>query len=207
MTMNCSLPFSRSRLVFPTVLVASLASGFAQPAPAPVTPAQLARYDLNRNGQLDAAELTALQNDDARAASVPVSTPGAAGEAVQLSPFEVRESNTGYHATNTMSGTRLNTKLEDLASSISVITKEQMADFAMLDLNDIFNYESSTEGTGNYTAFSVDRNGMVTDQIQNNPQGANRIRGIGSANISIGNFATSGRMPIDPIAIDAVEIS
>jgi hypothetical protein len=48
---------------------------------------------------------------------------------------------------------------------------------------------------------------MVTDQIQNNPQGANRIRGIGAANISLDNFATSGRVPIDPINVDAVEIS
>src|SRR6185503_5328605 len=43
--------------------------------------------------------------------------------------------------------------------------------------------------------------------IQNNPQGANRIRGIGAANISLNNFATSGRVPLDPINIDAVEIS
>lgn len=32
-----------------------------------------------------------------------------------------------------MSGTRLNSKVEDLASSITVITKEQMSDFALLD--------------------------------------------------------------------------
>ena len=77
----------------------------------------------------------------------------------------------------------------------------------MLDINDIFNYESNTEGTGNFTSFEVDRNGMVTDQIQDNPQGANRIRGIGAANIAVDNFANSGRVPLDPINIDAVEIS
>src|SRR5262245_19669632 len=57
-------------------------------------------------------------------------------ETVILSPFEVLSDTKGYFATNTLSGTRLNTKLEDLASSITVITKEQMADFAMLDIND-----------------------------------------------------------------------
>ena len=46
---------------------------------------------------------------------------------------------------------RLNSKLEDLASSISVVTKQQMQDFAMLDLNDVFLYEAGTEGTGTYT--------------------------------------------------------
>jgi hypothetical protein len=133
-------------------------------------------------------------------------SPGA-DQAIQLSPFEVKEDNTGYYASNTMSGTRMNTKIEDLGASISVVTKQQMADFAMLDINDIFSYESSTEGTSNYTAFEVDRNGMVSDRIQDNPQGANRIRGVGAANISLNNFATSGRVPIDPLNIDAIEIS
>lgn len=183
----------------------------AQTAPAP-SAATLAKYDLNKNGRLDPSEIAAQQADQAKAASAvttnnaPASATGGE-EAVVLSPFEVTEANNGYYATNTMSGTRLNTKLEDLASSISVVTKQQMSDFAMLDINDIFNYEASTEGTGNYTAFEVDRNGMVSDQVQNNPQGANRIRGGGAANISLSGFATTGRVPLDPSSIDAVEIS
>lgn len=175
-----------------------------------VDAATLAKYDSNSNGRLDPGELATLQADQAKAANTPVSsTATATGEkdVVELSPFEVTEHNHGYYAANTMSGTRLNAKIEDLASSISVVTKEQMKDFAMLDINDIFNYEASTEGTGNYTDFSVDRNGMVTDNIQNNPQGANRIRGVGAANIALNNFATSGRVPIDPISVDSVEIS
>jgi hypothetical protein len=88
-----------------------------------------------------------------------------------------------------------------------VVTKQQMSDFAMIDLNDIFNYEASTEGTGNFTNFSVDRNGMVGDSPMDNPQEANRIRGLTSANVSLNNFALSGRVPVDPINIDAVEIS
>ena len=171
------------------------------------SPAQLTRYDANHNGRLDPEEIAALERDQAKAASAAVTGPGVRDEAVQLSPFEVKEANNGYYATNTMSGTRLNTKLEDIGASISVVTKAQMQDFAMLDINDIFNYEASTEGTGNYTAFEVDRNGVVSDQIQNNPQGANRIRGIGAANISMNGFASSGRVPIDPSNIDAVEIS
>ena len=170
----------------------------------------LAKYDKNNNGKLDADELAAMQADQAKMAAAPVATsPGttAGDDTVQLSPFEVREANNGYYAPNTMSGTRLNTKIEDLGSAISVVTKQQMADFAMLDINDIFNYETSTEGTGNFTDFTVDRNGMVSDNIQNNPQGANRIRGVGAANIALNNFASSGRVPVDPIAIDGVEIS
>jgi len=128
-------------------------------------------------------------------------------QAVVLSPFEVKEDGKGYFATNTMSGTRLSTKLEDLASSISVVSKEQMADLAMLNINDIFAYTPGTEGTGTFTDFSVDRNGSPIDNSERDPNSANRIRGVGAANISLGNYETSGRVPVDPLTIDAVEIS
>jgi len=128
-------------------------------------------------------------------------------DVVKLSPFEVTESNNGYLATNTMSGTRLNSSLEDLGSSISVVTKQQMSDFAMLDINDIFAYEAGAEGVGTYTAFEINRNGQMTDNVQSDRESSNRLRGIGAANISRSGFATSGRVPVDPIDIDAVEIS
>ena len=66
------------------------------------------------------------------------STSKPAGETLVLSPFEVVASNRGYFSSNTMSGTRLNSKIEDLGQSITVMTKEQMSDFAMLDINDVF---------------------------------------------------------------------
>src|SRR5882724_12001032 len=75
----------------------------ATPAPDAKT---LAKYDKNQNGKLDADELAAKQADDAKAASVPVaSTPAAKEEVLELSPFEVSETNNGYYARNTMSGT------------------------------------------------------------------------------------------------------
>jgi len=138
---------------------------------------------------------------------------GRASEAapiVQLSPFEVSVDGRGYYGANTTAGTRLNTKIADLGASITVITKEQMEDFALLNIHDIFAYEAGTEGIHNYTEFSVDQNGAVTDSTNLNPQDANRIRCIGAANITFGNFETSGRVPLDPldpIDIDAVEIS
>jgi len=168
----------------------------------------LARAQATPAAPAPSAATLAKEKQAAGAVSTAPGTSTAANEeTVQLSPFEVSEANNGYYASNTMSGTRLNSKIEDLGSAISVVTKAQMSDFAMLDINDIFNYETSTEGTGNFTDFSIDRNGMVADNIQNNPQGANRIRGIGAANIALNNFANSGRVPVDPIAIDGVEIS
>jgi outer membrane receptor protein involved in Fe transport len=141
-------------------------------------------------------------------------TAGAGDEIIQLSPFQVAAgTDRGYQALNTLSGTRLNSKLEDLGSSITVVTKQQMDDLAVLDLNDVFLYEASTEGTGNYTQFTPNRNGGIIDGTANDPATANRIRGVGSpisgsgVNIAVGNFSSNRKIPMDPYNIDAVEIS
>ncbi|MSU24990.1 MAG: TonB-dependent receptor [Opitutus sp.] len=153
------------------------------------------------------AQSTAVPANTAAPASAQKTPAPVADEPVLLSPFEVRQDVRGYFASSTMSGTRLNSKIEDLASSLTVVTKEQMSDFAMLDLNDVFLYEAGTEGTGTFTDYSFDRNGAPIDNTQLDPGNANRIRGVGPANLSFGNFETSGRVPIDPINIDSVEIS
>ncbi|MBI5766304.1 MAG: TonB-dependent receptor [Verrucomicrobia bacterium] len=173
-----------------------------QAAPAPDA-ATLARYDKNKNGRLDADEAAALAADQKKIATAP----GSGEEIIALSPFEVVSDAKGYYASNTMSGTRFNSKLEDLASSITVVTKEQMADFAMLDINDVFLYTAGTEGTGTYTDYTIDRNGSVSENVSLNPTQANRVRGIGAANVSLGNFETMGRTPLDPLVLDAVEVS
>src|SRR5204862_324885 len=89
----------------------------------------------------------AMRADEAKAKGAVTSASGTAEspEVVELSPFEVREANNGYYASTTMSGTRLNAKLEDLASSISVVTKQQMQDFALVDIDDIGGYRTSLD--------------------------------------------------------------
>lgn len=133
--------------------------------------------------------------------------PNANEEVVKLSPFEVVEANKGYYASNTMSGTRINTKVEDLGASISIVTKQQMQDFALLSLSDVFSYEAGTEGTDNFTPYAAARSSGIAETIALSPETANRVRGLGSANIVSGNFAGTGRLPIDPSDIDALEIS
>lgn len=131
------------------------------------------------------------------------------GDVTVLSPFEVRsEENKGYQGDSAMSGSRLATKLEDIGASMSVITKEQLQDFALFDINDIFAMEATAEGTRTYTANSTNSSALLeVDEVAQNPQSANRIRGLGSANVSVGNVATSSSIPLDTYAVDAVEIS
>ena len=128
-------------------------------------------------------------------------------DTIVLSPFEVTAEATGYFQSNTMSGTRLNSKIEDLGQSITVMTKEQMSDFQMLDINDVFDHMASTEGTSSYSLFETDRTGAVVDQVSLSPNSANRVRGIGNANVAFSNIAMTGRVPVDPLWMDSLELS
>ena len=138
--------------------------------------------------------------------SIPVvTTPAPTEDVVQLSPFEVNDAqDKGYLATSAMSGTRLNSKIEDLAASLSVVTKQQLQDTAAVDINDVFMYETNTEGTAQWTPFSIDR-GTVSDDIQANPTGATRMRGITAANTAVDGFTSS--LPFDSYNVDSLEIS
>ena len=130
-----------------------------------------------------------------------------AEETVTLSPLRSDGGNKRLFQSNTMSGTRLNSKIEDLGQSITVMTKEQMADFAILDINDAFDYMASTEGTGSFSLFETDRTGAVVDQVSLDPNNANRVRGIGNANIAFNNIGMTGRVPVDPLWMDSLELS
>ena len=135
-------------------------------------------------------------------------------ETILLSPFTVVEDDKGYQALNTLAGTRLHSKLDDLGSSITVDTKQQMQDTAVLDINDLFRYEASTEGTDDFTLFTPNRTGGVGDNIPGDPARANRIRGVGSAgtsgsgvNNAWGNFSSNSKIPFDLYNVGAIEIS
>ena len=196
----------------PTCLLFAASFSWAQVATnlAP-DPATLAKYDKNKNGKLDPDEIAAMQADQAKAAKAVSATPDAAASAepvVELSPFEVNAAgDKGYYASSTLAGTRLNSKLEDLGSSITVVTKQQLIDTASTDINDIFLYEANVEGTGQFTDPTLDSRGVLFDNVAGNPQGDNRVRGLSAANISIGNFASNGTVPIDTYNLDSVEIS
>src|ERR1044071_5558995 len=128
--------------------------------PARAQPAQdLAKYDKNRNGRLDPDELAAQQADMKRAAATPVATtPAGENDILMLTPFQVDASkDKGYAAENPLAGSRLNSKLEDLAASITVVTKQQLVDTASVDVNDVFKYEAGTEGSATYTPVVTDR--------------------------------------------------
>lgn len=166
------------------------------------------------------AACAALGFTPASAQSVPEpeKKPDTAKEAaIVLTPFTVNTSkDKGYFAENTLAGSRLNTNLADLAASITVVTKQQMDDTASLDINDVFKYEASTEGSSSYTPSITDR-GTAKDSIAGYSFGnngdsstnaqANRVRGLAAPDAAINNFPTNNRIPFDSYNTQSVEIT
>jgi outer membrane receptor protein involved in Fe transport len=137
-----------------------------------------------------------------------------ADDKLVLSPFVVTtEKDSGYYAENTLMGSRLNSKISDLAASITVVTKQQLEDTGALDINDVFRYEANTEGASTYTPVALNRNNL-TDNIggYSGDDGAafgvataNRVRGLGDT--AQNNYPTIARLAFDSYNTNSVEIS
>ena len=71
--------------------------------------------------------------------------PAATQPATVLTPFEVRsEKDTGYLASQTLSGTRLNTKVEDTGVAETIITPDFMRDLGLTSLDEVFKFVPNT---------------------------------------------------------------
>lgn len=70
-------------------------------------------------------------------------------EVYELSPFEVSTgSETGYLATQTLSGTRLRSELGDVAASIEVLTEEFLRDVGATDMYDALDFVGNVDTWG-----------------------------------------------------------
>ncbi len=142
-------------------------------------------------------------------------------EIFELSPFEVTnsENDIGYYSERTLAGSRLNTKVSDLAASITVVTMQQMQDTASTDINDVFLYESSTEGFNNFTATggSLADRGTVKDAgsgysfantgESSSSASSNRIRGLSGPTTTQNFYPTISGIPFDAYNTRTVEIN
>ncbi|HEY1110728.1 MAG TPA: TonB-dependent receptor plug domain-containing protein [Opitutaceae bacterium] len=83
-----------------------------------------------------------------QAQATPPGTPpkGARDEVVELNPFVVNTSkDIGYQAQSTLSGSRTNTDLKDLANPIDIFTKELMEDLGVRDIQDLTLFATGVE--------------------------------------------------------------
>ncbi|HEY1110689.1 MAG TPA: TonB-dependent receptor plug domain-containing protein, partial [Opitutaceae bacterium] len=96
----------------------------------------------------------------AQVAPAPSTPPPA--DVVELSPFLVNtSSDLGYVAENTLAGSRLNTKLRDTASSVSVFTKEFLDDVAITDIRELVEYSVNSEMDTNSQGASSEQNRII----------------------------------------------
>ncbi len=118
-------------------------------------------------------------------------------EIITLSPFTVdADADVGYQAQSTLAGSRLATDVRELASSISIATVEFMEDTGATDSQSLLTYMANTEvggALGNYSAGGGVR--FAAAAARRNPQNAQRIRGLASAELTRDYFST--RIPFD----------
>lgn len=131
----------------------------------------------------------------------------AADDVVMLSPFEVSEaSSKGYVATSTLAGSRINTKLEDVGSAISVVTAEFLRDVGATDNKTLLTYTVGTEVGGLQGNYRGASGGSSEDESGkfSNPNGNTRVRGLTSADNTRNFFGSS--IPWDGYNIDRVDM-
>lgn len=163
------------------------------------------------SGALLAVALTPIQIIGQTTNSDSTDRRAVADEIMILSPFVVEsERGTGYQATSTLAGTRLNTPLKDLGASISVYTRDLLNDLATNNVNELLVFGTGTEAggsQGNYSGSTGDINAtqVFGSGIRTDPQGATRIRGLGTPNFTRNYFATS--VPTDFYNTDAVTVN
>ena len=118
---------------------------------------------------------------------------GDAKEVFELSPFTIQANdNEGYMATSTLAGTRLNSNLRDIASSISVVTKEFLEDTGSTNINELLVYTSNTEAFGAGGNFSNDSGSQVADTARERaePHRTTRVRGLDPADLTRNYYLT-----------------
>ena len=152
--------------------------------------------------------LTAASNTYGQSSTAtPANTPDATDEeVVVLSPFEVTASeSTGYVATTTLAGSRINTQLQDVGSAISVVTAEFMKDTGATNSKSLLQYTTNTEvGSiqGNFANASTGN--QQEEGTFNTPNSNTRVRGLTSAD-NTRNFFMSDA-PWDAYNVDRVDM-
>jgi hypothetical protein len=178
-----------------------------QNKPSPTTPVR-PKSKINRLASLLVAAILPLPAV-ATAAEAPEKPEE---KTVELSPFTVSsDKDTGYQATNTLAGSRLNTPIKDLGGAISVYTKDFLNDIGATSTNDLLIYATGMEAAGPGGNFSngagsdITTAGVVGDGVRNAPQNSSRGRGLATPTYTRGFFISE--VPIEGYNTNAVTVN
>jgi outer membrane receptor protein involved in Fe transport len=108
-------------------------------------------------------------------------------ETIELSPFTITaaEDEGNYRATATLAGSRIRTELKDVASSISVVTKDFLRDTGARNNQDLLVYTTGTEVGGVYGNYAGVGSTFIDGASESSnfarPNSNTRVRGLDSA--------------------------
>lgn len=134
-----------------------------------------------------------------------------ADEVYALSPFIVSsEKDTGYQASSTLAGSRLNTPVKDLGASISIYTKDLMNDIGATNTNDLLIYATGMEAAGAFGNFSGASDDINAPQVSGNgprvnPQSSSRTRGLAAPNFTRSFF--NSVIAMDSYNVESVTVN
>ena len=138
---------------------------------------------------------------------IPISAQEDDDDVVILDPFEISADEvSGYAATTTMAGTRINTQLWDIGSAISVITEEFMRDTGATNSESLLQYTTNTEVGGVAGNFTNIAGGATADEAGNflRPHQSTRVRGLAAADNTRNFFITE--VPWDGYNVERVDM-
>ena len=137
----------------------------------------------------------------------PAATPPPEEEIVVLSPFEVTgQQSNGYLEDSTLAGNRLNTRLRDVGSAISVYNAQMLQDIAATNNETLLQYTTNAEVGNIYGNMANVGSGQVLEEKNNHltPQSNTRIRGLASADNTMDFFLTD--IPWDSYNISRIDM-
>ena len=110
-------------------------------------------------------------------------------DTVILSPFEVSVgSDEGYAARETLAGTRFKSNLKDVASQVSILTMEFLADTASVSIDDAYRYSLNVENVVEYNSPTAGGGDFTGGTL--NLRSTNRIRGLTTPGLTHDFFLT-----------------
>ncbi|OIR03992.1 catecholate siderophore receptor Fiu precursor [mine drainage metagenome] len=126
-------------------------------------------------------------------------------DVILLTPFEVNasRSDTGYTATHTLAGNRLNTDLRDIGSSVTVYTSQLFKDIGATNNTSLLQYTVSSEVGGVYGNFAGTGDSAALSE-PDRPSQTTRIRGLAAADNTRDFFHSE--IPWDSYNIDRVDL-
>lgn len=127
----------------------------------------------------------------------------------ELSPFEVDGSqDVGYLSTSSLSGTRISTRMRDIAASVSILNEDFLDDTGSNTLGDALIFTPNTEVSGlsgNFSGYQSSAGNMIPEGETDRPTGGTtRVRGLSSADLTRNYFNTE--VPFDSYNTERIEV-